>query len=242
MSGNGGNARGSADSWMVAQQHGEHQAQDKPRRQQQDAGRDRRDEVHLEEIERLDVGMDEQRRTGDQAEQGAPERAEQERGDRDGNQLRDGVGHPLVRLPQAHQAQLGERERDRGDGHRENTIACTTRPRDARMPPQRNTPGSPILVSPTRVASLPSKRRGVPRQPWGHYIVRTAHPARSRAEGPSEIVEPHEGMRGGTPRRRCRRRSRSDAAAPSRTEGRPGLRASKQWALRTSKRRRKTAG
>lgn len=151
--------------------------------------------------------MDEQRRAGDQAEQGAPERAEQERGDRDGNQLHDGVDHPLVRLPQPTRPSWANANAIVATDTATNTIAYTTRPRDARMPPQRNTPGSPILVSPTRVASLPSKRRGVPRQPWGHYIVRTAHPARSGAEGPSEIVEPHEGMRGGTPRRRCRRRS-----------------------------------
>ena len=242
MSGNGENARGSADSWMTAQRRGEHQAQDKPRRQQQDAGRDRRDEVHLEEIERLDVGMDEQRRTGDQAEQGAPERAEQERGDRDGNQLHDDVGHPLVGLPQAHQAQLGERERDRGGGHRDEHHRLHHAPARCQnaASAEHARLAHPRVTHTRRLPPVETARR--PHQPWGHYIVRTAHPARSGAEGPSEIVEPHEGMRGGTVRRRRRRRSRSDAAAPSRTEGRPGLRASKQWALRTSKRHRKTAG
>ena len=196
MSGNGGNARGSADSWMTAQRRGEHQAQDKPRRQQQDAGRDRRDEVHLEEIERLDVGMDEQRRTGDQAEQGAPERAEQERGDRDGNQLHDDVGHPLVGLPQAHQAQLGERERDRGDGHRDEHHRLHHAPARCQnaASAEHARLAHPRVTHARRLPPVETARR--PRQPWGHYIVRTAHPARSGAEGPSEIVEPHEGMRG----------------------------------------------
>lgn len=181
MSGNGGNARGSADSWMVAQRHGEHQAQDKPRRPQQDAGRDWRDEVHLEEIERLHVGMDEQRRSGDQAEQGAPERAEQERGYRDGDQLHNGVGHPLVGLPQAHQAQLGERERDRGGGHRDEHHRLA--PRARAMPECRPSGTRPVRPSSCHPrASPPSRRNGAACRANHGAIISSGPPTPPAAE------------------------------------------------------------
>lgn len=222
---------------------GEHQAQDKPRRQQQDAGRDRRDEVHLEEIERLHVGMDEQRRSGDQAEQGAPERAEQERGYRDGDQLHNGVGHPLVGLPQAHQAQLGERERDRGDGHRDEHHRLHHAPaRCQNAAPSGTRPVCSPSCHPR--APPPSRRNGAARRANHGAIISSGPPTPPAAERKGRLISWNR-MRG------CAG-ARLDAVAAAGAEAtQPHHRAQRgdggfvrrnSGDLCTSKRRQKTAG